>query len=72
MIKMKKADGTVSKTMAWNTVIVIVTALFGVAVVMLPDIEQIVPAELYVIIALLIKGIDVGLRQITTQPMKGK
>lgn len=70
MVKLKRIDGKVSHTMAWNVVVVILTAVFGVAVVMLPDIEQVISAELYVLIALVIKGVDIGLRQITTMPLK--
>ena len=72
MVAMKKADGTYSKTMLWNTAVVLGTSLFGVAATMLPAIEALVAPQVYIGIALMIKGIDIGLRQITTQPMKGK
>ena len=72
MIEMKKADGTWSKSMLWNAAVVIGTSIFGVAATMLPAIEALVAPQIYIGIALMIKGIDIGLRQITTQPLKGK
>ena len=70
MIEMKKEDGTYSKTMLWNALVIPLTGLFGVAVTMLPAIEAIVAPPVFVGIALLIKAVDVYLRQITTQPMQ--
>jgi len=68
-ISMKKIDGTYSLTMVWNTVVIILTAIFGVAVATLPEIKDAVPQEVYVVIAIIVKGIDIGLRQITSLPM---
>ena len=72
MIKMRKSDGTFSKTMLWNSAILFGTSIFGIAITMLPAIEAIVAPGVYVGIALLIKGVDVYLRQITTQPLEKK
>ena len=72
MVEMKKVDGTYSLTMVWNAVVIMATAIFGVAVAMLPDIEKVISPEAYVAIALAVKGVDVGLRQITRMPIQGK
>jgi hypothetical protein len=72
MIPLNKEDGTLSKTMIWNYVVIMGTSIFGVAVAMLPDIEKVIPPEGYVLIALLVKGVDLGLRTITTQPLQKK
>ena len=72
MIKMRKADGKLSRSMLWNTVVMIATGVFGVAVATLPEIAAIIKPELYVLVALIVKGIDVGLRQITSEPMEKK
>jgi len=72
MVEMKKVDGTYSLTMVWNVVVIMATAIFGVAVAMLPDIEKVISPEAYVAIALAVKGVDVGLRQITRMPIQGK
>jgi hypothetical protein len=69
MVAMRKIDGTYSITMWWNVVIILLTGVFGVAVAMLPELEKVVPPEGYVVIAMVIKGIDVALRQITYLPM---
>lgn len=66
--RMRKADGTLSKTMVWNAVVITLTSVFGVAVAFLPELHDIVPPEAYVLIAILVKGVDTALRQITTQP----
>ena len=72
MIPLNKEDGTLSKTMVWNYIVIFGTSIFGVAVAMLPDIEKVIPPEGYVFIALVIKGVDVALRTITTQPLQKK
>ena len=72
MIKFKKEDGSFSKTMLWNTAIMGATGLFGIAVNYLPQIANVVSPEAYVGIALVVKTIDMVLRQVTTQPMAGK
>ena len=70
MIKMRKEDGKLSKTMLWNTAVVIGTSIFGVAVTLLPAIEAIVAPPVFIGVALLIKAVDIYLRQITSEPMK--
>ena len=69
-IEMRKEDGTLSKSMIWNTAVMLGTSIFGVAITMLPAIEAIVAPPVFIAIALIVKGIDIYLRQITTQPMK--
>ena len=72
MVSMRKDDGKFSRTMLWNSAVVLATSIFGVAITMLPAIEAIVAPPVFVAIALVIKGVDIYLRQITTQPMEGK
>ena len=72
MVSMRKEDGKFSRTMLWNSAVVLATSIFGVAITMLPAIEAIVAPPVFVAIALVIKGVDIYLRQITTQPMEGK
>ena len=72
MVSMRKEDGKFSRTMLWNSAVVLATSIFGVAITMLPAIEAIVAPPVFVAIALIIKGVDIYLRQITTEPMKGK
>ena len=72
MIKMRKEDGTLSKSMVWSTAVMMGTSIFGVAITMLPAIEAIVAPPVFIAIALVVKAIDIYLRQITTQPMENK
>ena len=70
MIKMRKADGKLSRSMLWNSAVMIGTSIFGVAVTLLPAIETIVAPPVFIGVALLIKAVDIYLRQITSEPMK--
>ena len=70
MIKMRKEDGRFSRTMIWNGAVIAATSLFGIAVTLLPAIEAVVAPPVFIGIALLVKGIDVYLRQVTSEPMK--
>ena len=71
-VRMRKIDGTYSMTMVWNVIVIVLTAVFGVAVGLLPELEKVIPPEAYVGIALVIKSVDVALRQITSLPMEPK
>ena len=72
MIKMRKEDGRLSRTMIWNGVVIAATSLFGIAVTLLPAIEAVVAPPVFIGVALLIKAVDVYLRQITSEPMEKK
>ena len=71
-IEMKKVDGTYSLTMVWNVYIMGLTLLYGMASVLLPDVEKMVSPDVFAMIAFAVKAVDVFLRQITTMAMRGK
>ena len=72
MVEFRREDGKLSRTAIWNSVWMAVAAGFGVAVTMLPEIATIVKPEIVVPLTIIVKGVDLWLRQITTQPMKGR
>ena len=69
MDALRRKDGKLSRTQVWNSLVIFGTSIFGVAITMLPAIEAIVAHPVFVAIALLIKGVDMYLRELTTQPM---
>jgi len=69
MDALRRKDGKLSRTQVWNSLVIFGTSIFGVAITMLPAIEAIVAPPVFVAIALLIKGVDMYLRELTTQPM---
>lgn len=69
MVALRKADGTLSKTMLWNSIVMAATAVFGVGVTLLPEIHTLLTPTQYVLVALIVKAVDIFLRQITTMPV---
>jgi len=70
MVSIRKADGTVSKTMAWNAAAITILGMIGAASEMLPLFQELMKPWHYIAIAIVMRGVDIFLRQITSQPMK--
>ena len=71
MVEFRREDGKLSRTAIWNSAWIAITSAFAVAVTMLPEIATIVKPEIVIPLTLVVKGVDLWLRTVTTQPMKG-
>ena len=72
MVEFRREDGKLSRTAIWNSAWIAITSAFAVAVTMLPEIATIVKPEIVIPLTLVVKGVDLWLRTVTTQPMKGR
>ena len=65
MVKVRKADGNISKTVVWNSLL----ATLSAAVPLIPQLAGVIPAEWYPWILVAVTLSNVFLRQITSQAM---
>lgn len=70
MISVRKADGKISRTQAWNMGWMFATAAFAIGVELLPQLDNLMSTQAWLAVAFAVKSGDMFFRTITSQPMR--